>query len=118
MKILAVDMGTGTQDILLFDSDGPVENSIKMVMPSATQIAASRIRRATATKRPLLLTGVTQGGGPCGWALEDHLRAGGTAAATPEAAQTFDDDLEQVERMGVRVVSEDEARGEEERHLS
>jgi uncharacterized protein (DUF1786 family) len=111
MKILAVDMGTGTQDILLFDSDGPVENSIKMVMPSATQIAASRIRRATATKRPLLLTGVTQGGGPCGWALEDHLRAGGTAAATPEAAQTFDDDLEQVERMGVRVVSEDEARG-------
>jgi uncharacterized protein (DUF1786 family) len=28
MKILAVDMGTGTQDILLFDSEGPVENSI------------------------------------------------------------------------------------------
>ena len=111
MKILAVDVGTGTQDILLFDSEGPVENSIKMVMPSATQIAASRIRRATAAKRPIVLTGVVQGGGPCGWALEDHLRAGGTASATPEAAQTFDDDLEQVERMGVRVVSDDEASG-------
>jgi uncharacterized protein (DUF1786 family) len=109
MKILAVDMGTGTQDIVLFDSGGSVENSVKMVMPSATQIAAGRIRRATAAQRPVLLTGVIQGGGPCHWALEDHLRAGGAAYATPEAAQTFDDDLEQVERMGVRVVSDDEA---------
>lgn len=110
MKILAVDMGTGTQDILLFDSSGPVENSVKMVMPSATQIAASRIRRATAANRSVLLTGVIQGGGPCHWALEDHLRSGGAAFATREAAQTFDDDLDEVEKMGVRVVSEDEAR--------
>ncbi len=109
MRILAIDMGTGTQDILLFDSSGPVENSAKMVMPSATRIAAGRIRRATAAGRPLLLTGVVQGGGPCSWAMEDHLRAGGNAFATPEAAQTFDDDLQAVERMGVRVVSDDEA---------
>ena len=47
MRILAVDMGTGTQDILLFDSSGPVENSIKLVMPSATKIAEGKIRRAT-----------------------------------------------------------------------
>jgi uncharacterized protein (DUF1786 family) len=109
MKILAIDMGTGTQDILLFDASGPVENSVKMVMPSATRIAAGRIRRATAAGRPLLLTGVVQGGGPCSWAMEDHLRAGGRGFATPEAAQTFNDDLAEVERMGVRVVSGDEA---------
>ena len=108
MKILAVDVGTGTQDILLFDSGGPVENSIKLVMPSATQIAAGRIRRATADGRPVLLTGVIQGGGPCAWALEDHIRAGNAAYATPEAAQTFDDDPEQVAAMGITVVSEDE----------
>ena len=47
MRILAIDMGTGTQDILLFDSEGPAESSLKMVMPSATEIAARRIRRAT-----------------------------------------------------------------------
>jgi uncharacterized protein (DUF1786 family) len=110
MRILAIDMGTGTQDILLFDSGGPIENSIKMVMPSATKIAEGRIRRATAGGRALLLTGVTQGGGPCSWALEDHLKAGHAAMATPEAAATFDDDLEQVEKMGVHVVSDDEAR--------
>jgi uncharacterized protein (DUF1786 family) len=109
MRILAVDIGTGTQDILLFDSTQPVENSLKLVMPSATSIAAGRIRRATEARRPVLLTGVIQGGGPCHWALEDHLRAGGVAYATPEAARTFDDDLSRVEAMGVRIVSDDEA---------
>lgn len=109
MRILAIDMGTGTQDILLFDSSGPVENCVKMVMPSATQIAASRVRRATAAGRPVVLTGVVQGGGPCAWALEDHLRAGFAAYATPEAAQTFDDDPERVAEMGIRVVPDDEA---------
>ena len=108
MRILAVDMGTGTQDILLFDSTGPVENSVKLVMPSATAIAAGRIRKATEADQPVLLTGVIQGGGPCHWALEDHLRAGNAAYATPEAARTFDDDLERVEAMGVRIVDEDE----------
>ncbi len=109
MKVLAIDVGTGTQDILLFDTSGPVENCVKMVMPSPTAIAAGRIRRATAARRPLVLTGTIQGGGPCHWALNDHVRAGLAAFATPEAAQTFDDDLEQVSAMGVRVISEDEA---------
>ncbi|MCH7838260.1 MAG: pyruvate formate lyase-activating protein [Chloroflexi bacterium] len=109
MRILAVDMGTGTQDILLFDSSGPIENSVKLVMPSATTIAASRIRRATEAGQAVLLTGVIQGGGPCHWALEDHLKAGVAAYATPQAARTFDDDLERVQAMGVRIVSDDEA---------
>jgi len=109
MRILAIDMGTGTQDILVFDSNTAVENCVKMVMPSATEIAARRIRRATAERRPILLTGVTMGGGPCHWALEDHFRTGGTAFATQEAARTFDDDLAVVAGMGVAVVSDDEA---------
>ncbi len=117
MKILAIDMGTGTQDILLFDSSAPVENSIKMVMPSATQIAAGRIRRATTARRPVMLTGVIQGGGPCHWALNDHLAAGCGAYATPDAARTFDDDLEQVQRMGVRVIGEGEAPPPDAEHI-
>src|SRR5438045_489951 len=40
MRILAVDVGTGTQDILLFDSEQELENSVKMVMPSPTLVVA------------------------------------------------------------------------------
>ncbi|HEY8490688.1 MAG TPA: DUF1786 family protein [Dehalococcoidia bacterium] len=110
MRILAIDVGTGTQDILLLDTDQPVENSVKMVMPSATEVAARRIRRATREGRAVLLTGVTMGGGPCHWALEEHLRQGLKAYATVEAAKTFDDDLAVVASMGVTVLSDDEAR--------
>lgn len=110
MRLLAVDIGTGTQDILLLDTSGPPENSVKLIMPSPTRIAADRIRRATAGRRGVVLSGVVQGGGPCHWALEDHLRAGLPAYATPEAAKTFDDELDRVEALGVRIVSEDETR--------
>src|SRR3990170_2465785 len=109
MRILAVDVGTGTQDIFLFDSEQSVENALQLIMPSPTQIAAGRIRRATAARRPVFLTGVIAGGGPCHWALEDHLRAGLPAYATPQAATTFDDDLDVVQAMGVTLVGEDEA---------
>lgn len=108
MRILAIDMGTGTQDILLFDSERAVENSVKMVLPSATEIAARRIRRAGEAGRAVVLDGSVAGGGPCAWALEAFLAAGGRAFATPEAAQTFDDDLARVREMGVTVVSDGE----------
>jgi uncharacterized protein (DUF1786 family) len=109
MRILAVDVGTGTQDILLFDSGQPVENALQLIMPSPTQIAAGKIGGATRAQKPVVLSGVMAGGGPCHWALEDHLREGFAAYATPEAATTFDDDLEAVERLGVRLVSPEEA---------
>ncbi len=109
MQILAVDIGTGTQDVLLFDTDKEPENALKMVMPSPTVQLARAIRDATHAGADLLLTGVTMGGGPCGWAAEDHLKAGYRLFATPDAARTFNDDLEQVEAMGIEVVSPDEA---------
>jgi len=72
---------------------------------------AGRIREATRQGRPLLLSGVTMGGGPCRWELERHLKAGLAAFATPDAARTFDDDLDAVKELGVQLVSEDEAAG-------
>src|SRR3990172_6023573 len=110
MQILAVDIGTGTQDILLYDSDREIENCLKLVMPSATMRVARAIKQATRAGRPLLLTGVMMGGGPCAWAALDHARAGYAVYATSEAARTFDDELEKVERQGIVVLGEDEAR--------
>lgn len=109
MQILTVDVGTGTQDILLFDSDRELENCFKLVLPSPTVVAADHIRTATAQRKRLVLQGVTMGGGPCHWAAMDHVRAGLPTFATPEAARTFDDDLDAVVEMGIQVVSDDEA---------
>lgn len=108
-RVLAVDIGTGTQDILLFESGRTIENCFQMVMPSPTVIVAERIHRATAEGRPVLLTGRTMGGGPCGWAARDHAQAGFPCYATPDAARTLDDDLRMVEREGLRVVDDAEA---------
>ncbi|HEX4206391.1 MAG TPA: DUF1786 domain-containing protein [Ktedonobacteraceae bacterium] len=109
LRILAIDVGTGTQDILLFESGKTIENCFKMVMPSPTVIIAERIKQATAQKQAIVLTGVTMGGGPCHWAARDHALAGYPVAVTPEAGRTFDDDLSMVEKMGFEIVDEDES---------
>jgi uncharacterized protein (DUF1786 family) len=110
MKILTVDVGTGTQDIYLYDSRLDIENGFKLVVPSPTMMVHRRIKAATKRGQGVLLTGVTMGGGPSQWAAEDHARAGLPVYATPEAARSFNDDLSAVEEMGIRVLSEDEAR--------
>jgi uncharacterized protein (DUF1786 family) len=109
MRILALDIGTGTQDILLFDSSRAIENSVQLVMPAPTVIAARRVRVATQGRSPLVLTGTNMGGGPVTGAVEQHLAAGLSAYATPDAAVTFDDDPEAVRVMGITIVSEEEA---------
>ena len=109
MKILTVDVGTGTQDILLFDSRVDVENSFKMVQPSPTMITHQRLKEATKNGQDVVLTGVTMGGGPSHWAAEEHLKAGYQLYATPEAARSFNDDLDVVKESEVILVSEDEA---------
>src|SRR5579885_1693073 len=106
IRILAVDVGTGTQDILFFESGKTIENCFKLVMPSPTVIIAERIKRATERGQALVLTGVTMGGGPCHWAARDHALAGHAVAVTPEAARTFDDDLSMVEQMGFEIIDE------------
>jgi uncharacterized protein (DUF1786 family) len=108
MKILAVDVGTGTQDILLFDSRLDVENSYKLVLPSPTMMVHRRLQQATRAQRAVLLSGHVMGGGPSQWAAEAHARAGLPIFATPQAALSFNDDLSAIEAMGIRVVSEDD----------
>src|ERR671919_1788650 len=61
--ILAIDVGAGTQDVLLYDPAREPENSLKLVLPSQTQIVAARVREATAAKLPVHLRGVLMGGG-------------------------------------------------------
>ncbi len=108
MKLLAIDVGMGTQDVLLYDSRRSIENCFKMVLPSQTQILAQRISRETKLKHDIVLTGETMGGGPSSAAVRKHLEAGLAVFATETAALTLNDNLDKVKEIGVVIVSENE----------
>ncbi len=109
MRFLAIDVGMGTQDILLYDSKKNIENCFKMVLPSQTQIVAQRISKETRAGHDIVLTGETMGGGPSVGAVRRHIEAGLSVYATKRAALTINDNLEKVRNMGVVIVSEEEA---------
>ncbi len=106
VRILAIDVGAGTQDVLIYDSRTTPENSIKMVLPSQTQIVANRIRAATEMRKHLHLTGRLMGGGASGEAVKNHLAQGLRVTATKEAARTVHNDPARVAKLGVEI-SED-----------
>ncbi len=109
MQILAIDVGFGTQDLLLYDSDERIENCIKMVLPSQTKIVAKKISEVTHEGKDILLTGETMGGGPSTKAVKDHIRAGLNVYATESAALTLYDNLQRVKDLGVKIIDEDKA---------
>jgi len=108
MKILTADIGTGTQDIFLYDSNLDIENGFKLILPSPTMRIFRQIKTATQSRSPILLSGITMGGGPASWAAEAHVKAGLTVYATEQAAKTIDDDLEKVAELGIILLSDDE----------
>lgn len=103
-QILAIDIGARTQDILLYQAGQPMENNIKLVLPSPTTLLARRIERATREGRDVFLTGNLMGGGPCVSALKRHIRAGFRAFATPRAAKTIRNNPEEVRAYGIEIV--------------
>lgn len=109
MKILSVDIGTGTQDIFLYDSNLDIENGFKLVLPSPTMMIHRRLKQALHSRRPILLTGHQMGGGPSAWAIEEVARAGIPVYMTPSAATTLNDELDKVEALGIKIVSEEES---------
>ena len=108
MKILTIDVGTGTQDIFLYDSNLDIENGFKLVLPSPTMMVHRRVKQALSTRTPLLLTGHQMGGGPSAWAIEEAARAGIPVYMTPSAATTLNDELDKVEALGIKIIAEDE----------
>ena len=111
MKILTVDIGTGTQDIFLYDSNLDIENGFKLVLPSPTMMVHRRLKQALPSRRPILLTGHQMGGGPSAWAIEEYARAGIPVYMTPSAATTLNDELDKVEKLGIKIIGEDEVQG-------
>ncbi|MBV6451427.1 MAG: hypothetical protein MHPDNHAH_02165 [Anaerolineales bacterium] len=111
MKILTVDIGAGTQDIFLYDSNLDIENGFKLVLPSPTMMVHRRLKKTLLARTPILLSGHQMGGGPSAWAIEEYARAGIPVYMTSSAATTINDELEKVEALGIRIVSDDEVEG-------
>jgi uncharacterized protein (DUF1786 family) len=107
--ILCLDVGAGTNDILLWDSRMTGENQTHLVVPSSTRVVGGEIREATSRGLGVVFRGRLMGGGAVTSAANAHLRQGLPFWAEPEAAMTFADDLDEVAEMGVRLVSEEEA---------
>lgn len=106
MNVLAVDVGAGTTDILLTRPGQPLENAVKVVAPSRTQVVGAQIAQATARAQTVVFRGSLMGGGASAAAMKAHLAAGHSFVATEQAALTFADDPERVRALGVRVVGE------------
>lgn len=105
--VLAIDVGAGTQDILLYDPDIPPESCVKLVLPSQPVIVGGRIARATRERKDVFLYGNLMGGGKSASAVRRHIEAGLRVYATELAAKTIDDNLDTVRELGVQIVEEE-----------
>lgn len=100
MKILAIDIGAGTEDVLLYDDQKKsVENCVKMVLPSPSQIFARKVREATRLYKDLFVKGDIIGGGAFSAALKDHVEKGLRVYMTENAAYTVRNNLDEVREL-------------------
>jgi uncharacterized protein (DUF1786 family) len=106
VAVLAIDIGAGTSDVLLTRPGQPLDNAVKLVVPSRTQVVAAQIALATARGQTVLFSGPLMGGGADAAAMKAHLRAGHAFVATGAAALSFADDLDKVRAAGARVVGD------------
>ncbi|GAB6152810.1 DUF1786 domain-containing protein [Desulfosporosinus burensis] len=105
-SVIVVDVGSGTQDILIYEPGRSLENCPKFIVPSRTQLVAGKIRKATEQGKGIFLHGHLMGGGASAQALKKHVAAGLRAYATPQAAVTYHDNLARVEEMGIVLCQE------------
>lgn len=109
MKILAIDIGAGTEDILLYDDQKrSVENCIKLVLPSPSLVFAEKVKTATSQGKDLFVKGDTIGGGAFSHALKRHVEAGLRVFMTENAAYTVRNNLGQVRELEIEIVQDSE----------
>jgi uncharacterized protein (DUF1786 family) len=105
-RILAIDVGAGTMDTLVYDPAQPMENAVQLVLPSATSLAARKIAAVREQRKPVFLDGNLMGGYHTTNAVWAHLQAGFAVYATETAARTVHDDLDLLRARGI-IVTDD-----------
>jgi uncharacterized protein (DUF1786 family) len=100
MRILAIDIGAGTQDILLFDPRQKTENCISLVLPTPSKFFAEKLKTI---EGHVYVYGDTIGGGSLGRAILRHLQKGYRVVMEESAAYSIRNDLDEVKSMGIEV---------------
>jgi uncharacterized protein (DUF1786 family) len=106
MRILAIDVGTGTQDLMIYDTEKELENSIKLVLPSPHLYISQQIREI---ENDIYFTGEIMGGGKIKNTILEHMEKGYNAVMEPVCARTIRDNLEQVKSYGIEIADEDKS---------
>ena len=106
MKVLAIDIGAGTQDILLFDSQKKTENCISLVLPTPSKLFAEKLK---AIKGDVFIFGDTIGGGSLAKVILHHIQKGYRVVMEESAAYSIRNDLDEVKSMGIVVGGKPES---------
>lgn len=105
MKIFTIDIGKGTQDIVVYDKEKGFENSIKMIFPSPSSILAEKVREIN---DDITFYGEIMGGAPLKFAIENHIKKGYNVYMTEKSALSIKDDIFSARKMGVTIVGDHE----------
>lgn len=103
MRILAIDVGTGTEDIMLYNDEDLIENAMKLVIPSPHLTIAQKIAKI---ENDVYFDGVIMGGGKLKRRCIEHMEKGYKVAFEPLAAKTIRDNIDQVKSCGFEVVED------------
>ena len=106
MRILAIDVGTGTQDIMIYDSEKELENAIKLVLPSPHLFISQKIRE---TENDIYFDGEIMGGGKIKNTLLEHMEKGFNVVMEPTCAKTIRDNIEQVKSFGIEIADNEKS---------
>ena len=103
MKTLAIDIGTGTQDILLYDDRKELENGIKLVLPSPHLYISQLIKDQ---ENDIYFNGEIMGGGKIKNSIIEHMEKGYSCVMEGQCGKTIRDDLDQVASYGIEIADE------------
>ena len=103
MRILAIDVGTGTQDIMIYDTEKELENSIKLVLPSTHLYISQQMKEID---NDIYFNGEIMGGGKIKKSILEHFDKGYKVVMEPTCARTIRDNLEQVKAIGIEIADE------------
>ena len=101
-KILAIDIGAGTQDVLLYDSELTPENCISLILPTPSRNFARLIERC---EEDIFIDGDPIGGGAIPSLLKNHIKKGYRVIMSEDAAYTLRNNLNEVRQYCIRINS-------------